>query len=58
MPREGRGEGFPACRLPACVASSIQGRDLGMVPFDLLELPHAQGPDTSDSQVKRGQLLP
>lgn len=58
VPREGRAEGSPACSLAACVASSIQGRDLGMIPFDVLEPPQAKGPDTSDSQVKRGQLLP
>lgn len=56
---EGCSEGFPAWeRLPASVASTIQGRDLGMIPFGLLEPPHAKGPDTTDSQVKWGQLLP
>jgi len=57
MPREGCGEGFPAWGLPACVAGSLQGRDLGMIPFGLLEPPQAKGPDTADSQVKQGQLL-
>lgn len=29
-----------------------------MIPFSLLEPPQAEGPDTTDSQVKWGQLLP
>lgn len=29
-----------------------------MIPFGLLEPPQAKGPDTADSQVKWGQLLP
>lgn len=58
VPREGCSEGFPARALPGCVASSIQGRDLVMIPFGLLEPPRAKGTDTTGSQVKWGQLLP
>lgn len=58
IPGQEHREGFPAWGLPARVASSIQGRDLGMIPFGLLEPPQAKRPDTADSQVKLGQLLP